>query len=66
MTPFDKVYEAFLSRILEDEWQSWLIDEAKQDWYQIMVNALSWFKFPKVSLEYNELGFVNDLSNEEI
>ena len=66
MTPFNKVYEAFLSRILEDEWQNWMMDEAEQDWFQIMINALSWFKFPRVSLEYNESGFVNILNNEEI
>lgn len=66
MTPFRKVNEAFLSRILEDEWQYWMLDEAEQDWYQIMINALTWFKFPRTSLEINEEGFINDLSNEEI
>ena len=66
MTPFSKVYEAFLSRILEDEWQNWLIEEAQQDWFQIMSNAITWFKFPRVSLEFDENGFVDDLSNEEI
>ena len=29
MTPFSKVYEAFLSRILEDEWQYWMVEEAE-------------------------------------
>ena len=66
MTPFRKVNEAFLSRILEDEWQHWMLEEAEQDWYQIMINALAWFKFPRTSLEINEEGFINDLSNEEI
>ena len=66
MTPFSKVYNAFLSRILEDEWQNWLIEEAQQDWFQIMSNAITWFKFPRVSLEFDENGFVDDLSNEEI
>jgi hypothetical protein len=33
MTPFTAVYDAFLSRILDDEWQQWMIDEAEQDWY---------------------------------
>ena len=66
MTPFRKVNEAFLSRILEDEWQHWMLDEAEQDWYQIMINAITWFKFPRTSLEINEEGFINDLSNEEI
>ena len=66
MTPFRKINEAFLSRILEDEWQHWMLEEAEQDWYQIMINALTWFKFPRTSLEINEDGFINDLSNEEI
>ena len=32
MTPYTKVYEAFLARILEDEWENWLIEEAMADW----------------------------------
>jgi hypothetical protein len=66
MTPFVKVYEAFLARILEDEWQQWMMDEAEQDWRQIMENAISWFKFPRVSLERDDDGFVEDLTSAEI
>ena len=66
MTPYFKVYEAFLARILEDEWQDWLIEEAEADWRQILEAALPWFKFPRVSLEHEENGFVDDLSHQEI
>lgn len=66
MTPFSKVYDAFLSRILEDEWQHWMKEEAERDWYQIMTNAITWFKFPRVSLKFDDNGFVDDLNNEEI
>lgn len=66
MTPFRKVYEAFLSRILEDEWQQWMIEEAEQDWRQIMENAITWFKFPRISLERTEEGFISELSQAEI
>ena len=66
MTPFNKVYEAFLARILEDEWQQWMMDEAEQDWRQIMENAISWFKFPRVSLERDDDGFFEDLGSAEI
>lgn len=66
MTPFMKVYEAFLSRILEDEWQQWMMDEAEQDWRQLMESAIPWFKFPRVSLERTEEGFVETLGAEEI
>lgn len=66
MTPFNKVYEAFLARILEDEWQQWMMNEAEQDWRQIMENAISWFKFPRVSLERDNDGFFEDLGSAEI
>lgn len=66
MTPFSKIYDAFLSRILEDEWQQWMKEEAEQDWHQIMENAITWFKFPRVSLEYDENGFVDNLTVAEI
>lgn len=66
MTPYSKVYEAFLARILEDEWQDWLIEEAKQDWRQILEAALPWFKFPRISLEHDDDGFSGDLSQQEI
>lgn len=66
MTPYSKVYEAFLARILEDEWQDWLIEEAEQDWRQILEASLPWFKFPRVSLEHDDDGFSGDLSQQEI
>lgn len=66
MTPYSKVYDAFLSRILEDEWQQWMLEEAEQDWRMILENAISWFKFPRVSLERDEQGFIHDLGSEEI
>lgn len=66
MTLYGKVYEAFLARILEDEWDEWLIEEAEQDWRLILEAAISWFKFPRVSLERNDEGFLNELGSEEI
>lgn len=66
MTPYDKVYEAFLARILEDEWENWLIEEAQADWKQIMEAAIPWFKFPRVSLERDDSGFITELGTEEI
>lgn len=66
MTPYTKVYEAFLARILEDEWENWLIDEAMADWEQILHMAIPHFKFPRVSLEQVDGGFSGDLGVEEI
>lgn len=66
MTPYNKVYDAFLARILEDEWENWLIEEAQSDWRQIMEAAIPWFKFPRVSLEHDASGFSEDLGQAEI
>lgn len=66
MTSYDKVYDVFLSKILEDEWGEWTEEEVKRDLNSLMEAAIPWFKFPRVSLERGQDGFVEDLSNEEI
>lgn len=66
MTPYEKIYEAFLARILEDEWENWLVEEAEQDWRLILEAAIPWFKFPRVSLERDENGFTEKLGATEI
>lgn len=66
MTSYEKVYEAFLARILEDEWDNWLIEEAESDWRQILEMALPHFKFPRVDLTHDEAGFSGDLGYEEV
>ena len=67
-TPYSKVYEAFLSKILEDEWGNWTEAEMEADLHQIMCAAIPYFKFPRVSLELDEENesFMDELSNEEI
>ena len=66
MTSYEKVYEAFLARILEDEWETWQIEDAEADWRQILEAALPWFKFPRVSLDHDSNGFSGDLKPVEI
>lgn len=66
MTQYSVVYDAFLARILEDEWEDWQLEEAKADWRQILEAALYWFKFPRVSLEHGESGFSGDLNPMEV
>jgi hypothetical protein len=66
MTSYDAVYDAFHARILEDEWENWLIAEAESDWRQILEMALPHFKFPRVDLTHDEKGFSGDLGQEEI
>lgn len=70
-TPFDIVYDAFLAKILEDEWVNWDLEEIKADLKSLLDGAIPWFKFPRKSLEvnFNEDGeefFIEKLDNEEI
>lgn len=66
MTPYQKVYDAFLVKMLEDEWVNWTEEEISQDLRGILEGAISWFKFPRISLDRDNNGFINDLDNEEI
>lgn len=66
MTPYEKIYDAFLAKILEDEWGFWTEEELTQDLRALLEAAIPWFKFPRVSLDRGDDGFDEDLSNEEI
>lgn len=66
MTSFWKVYEAFLAKILEDEWGEWTVSETEEDMRQILESAIPYFKFPRISLERSDCAFVEELTSEEI
>ena len=80
-TPFLKVYNAFLGRITADEWT--LEEElaiVERDWQELLRMAIFRFKYPRVTLEVEELNseeleddsqlhqyqFIGDLTNDEI
>ena len=81
-TPFLKVYDAFLARITADEWT--LEEElaiVERDWQELLKMAIARFKYPRVSLEFEEVSaadiddaspqlkiyqFKEDLTNAEI
>ena len=67
-TPLTKVYDSFESKILEDEWGDWTIEDIRADEFQILCAAIPWFKFPRSSLEFDETqeNFLGDLDNKEI
>lgn len=61
------VYDAFLAKMLEDEWLNWTERERERDWRALLDAAIPYFKFPRVSLEINNDFFVDEnISNEEI
>ena len=81
-TPFLKVYDAFLARITADEWT---LEEDlaifERDWQELLKMAIARFKYPRVSLDFEEVStadiedsspqlkiyqFQEDLSNDEI
>ena len=76
-TPFLKVYDAFLARITADEW---MLEEelaiVERDWQELLKMAVERFKYPRVSLEMEEIEnadgpitimqFTDDLTNAEI
>lgn len=66
MTSFDVIYTAFLSKILDDEWDTWTEAEVEEDLFTLLQTAIVRFKFPRVSLEYTSEGFTDTLTNDEV
>jgi len=66
MTPYWRVYEAFLAKTLEDEWGQWTPEETEADMRSILESAIPYFKFPRISLERDDSGFIENLNSEEI
>lgn len=66
MTSYQKVYDAFLVKMLEDEWVNWSEEEVNEDLRALLESAIPYFKFPRVSLERDDNGFLETVNSEEI
>ena len=66
MTSYQKVYDAFLVKMLEDEWVNWTEEEVNEDLRGLLEGAIPFFKFPRISLDRNDEGFLEELHSEEI
>ena len=68
MASVQDVYDAFLTKMLEDEWLNWTDEENEIDRRSLLDSAIPWFKFPRCSLEIDESGnFVDpNVTNVEI
>lgn len=66
MTSVKQVVDAFLSKILDDEYASWTLEEVMYDANELLNGAIASFKFPRHSLERDESFFKDDLDNQEI
>jgi len=64
-TPFLKVYDAFLARITADEWT--LEEElaiVERDWQELLKIAIFRFKYPRVSLDIEEVNLGENQTEE--
>lgn len=66
MTDYQVVYDAFLGKMLDDEWDGWNGEDMGEDLYSLLCAAVPYFKFPRTDLTMGETGFTSSLSNEEV
>lgn len=66
MTPYERVFNAFLAKILDDEWAHWEWEEVQIDLRELLEGGIPWFKFPRVDLDRNDEGFYAELGPEEV
>lgn len=69
-TPLQTVYDTFLAKIEADDWMLTEMEEnietVRKDWQMILDAAITQFRYPRVSLDYTEEGFIDTLNNDEI
>ena len=65
-TNLQDVYDAFLAKMLEDEWTGWKQEEVNEDLEAILEGASPYFKCPKKSLACANGSFIDELNNTEI
>lgn len=67
MTPYKKIYDAFLGKLTDDEdWIGWTWEETECDLRNLLEGAIPWFKFPRAPLDRDDNGFTADLDNDII
>lgn len=66
MTPYERVFNAFLAKILDDEWAHWEWEEVQIDLRELLEGGIPWFKFPRVDLGRNDEGFYAELGPKEV
>ena len=68
-TNLQDVYDAFLAKMLEDDWakqDGWSQEQMNEDLEAILEGAIPYFKFPKKSLAFANGSFIDELNNTEI
>ena len=57
MTEFKKVYDRFMGKITDDMYLEWTEKDTIEDCYNILIDAIPGFEFPRKKLDYIEEGF---------
>ena len=65
-TKFNEVYDRFFDSITDDMYIEFTKEDTEKDCQSLLISAIPKFEFPKKSLEYNEVEFFEDLTEEEI
>lgn len=65
-TPYSVIYDAFTSKMLEDEWYNWDEYSVEADQRQLLESAIPYFKFPRCSFERDEIGFFETLDSATV
>lgn len=66
-TPFNKIYDRFLGKITDDMYLEWTSQDTLNDMYNILMDAIPGFEFPRFPLyDYDEEEFNSQLTSEEI
>ena len=67
MTNFELIYDRFLGKITDDMYMEWTPEDTQKDLYNILMDAIPGFEFPRFSLyDFTDTAFNSDLTSEEI
>lgn len=66
-TTFETIYNCFLGKITDDMYMEWTYEDTISDLYNILMDAIPGFEFPRFPLyDFNEVSYNVQLTSEEI
>ena len=66
-TSFQEIYDRFLGKITDDMYMEWTKEDTIADLYNILMDAIPGFEFPRFALyDYSDTAYNLQLTSEEI
>ena len=66
-TSFQEIYDRFLGKITDDMYMEWTKEDTIADLYNILMDAIPGFEFPRFALyDYSDTTYNLQLTSEEI